>query len=333
MENHIFISGKIGNEEGAVSLKKVKDQYNPMSSKVITHISSDGGDVKVGLAIRDFLTGLPQEVHTIGEGMVASIATMPFLAGSIRELKYNCQFLGHLPRITNFSGNSDDFERANEYMQRVKARIAGIYSDYTNKSVVDMEAYMRKDIPIFAQSAKDMGFATHVEEFRAVAELNTININKMNKEIEPEKKTKLELIGDKFMNLLNSIGEETVEDVVEQKATEEVINAEVDAAVKPEVDEEKTALISKVEELEAEIAANKLVKEALTNEKETLSTEVGSLKEAENVMRNELTEIQNMTLGLGNIPVANIKPQDKSNNVKQSEGHYLDAFAKNLNKI
>lgn len=327
MENHIFISGKIGNNDGQVSLQKVKDQYNPMSSKVITHISSDGGDVKVGLAIRDFLTGLPQEVHTIGEGMVASIATMPFLAGSIRELKSNCQFLGHLPSLTGFSGNSDDFERANEYMQGVKARIAGIYSDYTNKSVVDMEAYMRKDTPIFAQSAKDMGFATHVEEFRAVAELNTININKMSKEIEPEKKTKLELLGEKVMNLLNSMGDETVEDVVEQKATEEVIVA----TVEPEVDEEKKALQNKVEELEAEIEANKLVKEALTNEKETLSSEVGSLKEAENVMRSELTEIKNMTLGLGNIPVANIKPQEKINK-STPEAHSLDAFAASLKR-
>ena len=333
MENHIFIFGTIGDSDGQVSLQSVKDQYNPKSTKVFVHVNSDGGDVKVGLSQRDFLNDIPQEVHTIGEGMVASIATMPFLAGDTRELKSNCQFLGHLPSLSSFSGNSDDFERANEYMQDVKNRIANIYSEYTNASVVDMEAYMRKDIPIFAQAAKDMGFATHVEEFRAVAELNTININKMSKEIEPEKKTKLELIGEKVMNLLNSMVEETVEDVVEEKATKEVINVEVEATVKPEVDEEKTALINKVEKLEAEIAANKLVKEALTNEKETLSTEVGSLKEAENVMRNELTEIQNMTLGLGNIPVANIKPQDKSNNVKQSEGHYLDAFAKNLNKI
>lgn len=329
MVNHIFISGDIGDEEGEVSLKNLKDQYDPNSSKVIVHINSYGGDVKVGLSQRDFLNGIPQDVHTIGEGMVASIATMPFLAGSTRELKSNCQFLGHLPSLSYFSGNSDDFERANEYMQNIKTRIAKIYADYTKSSVRDMEAYMRKDTPIFAQSAKDMGFATHVEEFKAVAKLNTININKMSTEKSNENlhATKLEEIGNRISNFFDDLINEKVEEVVEDVPSESV------ATVEPEVDEEKKALQDKVEELEAEIAANKLVKEALTNEKETLSNEVGSLKEAENVMRSELTEIKNVTLGLGNIPVANIKPQEKINNVKQGGGHYLDAFAKNLNKL
>ena len=230
MDNHIFILGAIGDGEGDVSLSDVKSQYNPKSNKVIVHISSDGGHVDVGMSMRDFLMGIPQDVHTVGEGMVASIATMPFLAGNTRELKPNCQFLGHLPSIENFSGNADDFERASNYMSGVKSEIAKIYSNYSNKSVNDMVEFMRKDTPIFANDAKDMGFATFVPEFKAVAKFNKTNIN--NEMSEVKEKTKLDEISDKLLasitDIFNASSSETVVDMVEEEEKPEVENMNIE---------------------------------------------------------------------------------------------------------
>ena len=230
MDNHIFILGAIGDSEGDVSLNDVKSQYNPKADKVFVHISSDGGHVDVGMSMRDFLMGIPQDVHTIGEGMVASIATMPFLAGNTRELKPNCQFLGHLPSIDNFSGNADDFERASNYMSGVKSEIAKIYSNYSNQSVDDMVEFMRKDTPIWANAAKDMGFATFVPEFKAVAKINRTNIN--NEMSEVKEKTKLDEISDKLLasitDIFNASSPETVVDMVEEEEKPEVENMNIE---------------------------------------------------------------------------------------------------------
>ncbi len=208
MENHIYILDDIGT--GAVTKAFVESQYNPKAEKVIVHINSNGGEVDEGLAIRDFLMEIPQPVHTIGEGMVASIATMPFLAGNTRELKPNCQFLAHLPSLGNFDGNSDDFERAANYMVDIRRRIASIYSEYTGQSVNDMEDFMRLDQPVFANKAKDMGFATYVPEFKAVAKLNLNNIKMAeNKELEL---SKLDKIANKIDAFFNSVVNETSEE-------------------------------------------------------------------------------------------------------------------------
>ena len=200
MENHIYILDDIGT--GGVTKSFVESQYDPKAERVVVHINSNGGEVDEGMAIRDFLMEIPQPVHTIGEGMVASIATMAFLAGETREMKPNSQFLAHLPSLGGFEGNSDDFERASQYMQDIRRRIASIYSQYSGKSTQEMEDFMRLDKPVFANVAKEMGFATYVPEFKAVAKLN---VNKYM--AETKEPSKLDTIHDGLMKALNELAE------------------------------------------------------------------------------------------------------------------------------
>ena len=332
MDNHIFILGGIGDGKGDVSLSDIKSQYNPKADKVYVHISSDGGHVDVGMAMRDFLMGLPQDVHTIGEGMVASIATMPFLAGDTRELKPNCQFLGHLPSIENFSGNADDFERASSYMSGVKSEIAKIYSNYSNQSVNDMVEFMRKDTPIWANAAKDMGFATFVPEFKAVAKINRTNIN--NEMSKVKEKTKLDDFSTKLLASITDIfnassGKEEEDDKVENELPEaENMNIELedgamifieseDGEVEGKVAYTTDAEGNKTEELAPEgthilkdgrsivVGADGIVvsvsevdtmdeeKEALTNEIAELKAQLEASNSANEKVTNEFQDVKN----------------------------------------
>ena len=194
MENTIYIHGEIGSE---VTLESVKRQYDSKSQTVLLDIDSYGGSVEEGLKIRDWANSLPQTVNTRGSGMVASIATMPFLIGEERTLTPNAQFLAHLPLIDNFSGNTDDFERATDYMQDITDKIAGIYGQYINLGKEQIIEFMRKDTPIFADKALQMGFATNVPKFKAVAKFN---LNKMS-DTKKEGLSKLEKTFNEFMNL------------------------------------------------------------------------------------------------------------------------------------
>lgn len=194
-ENHIFINKDIGKDETEISLADIQAQYKQNASDVYVHINCNGGDVSEGKAIYDFLRGLKQTVHTIGEGMVASIATLPYLAGETREMKPNAEFLGHLPSM-GIHGNSDDIEKANEYIQEKKEDIARIYSSVTGKSLDEMVEFMRLDVPISASKSKDMGFTTYIPEFKAIAYLNSNNIHKMET---VKEKSKIDSISDKFI--------------------------------------------------------------------------------------------------------------------------------------
>ncbi len=133
------------------------------------------------------------------------------MAGDIRELKPNCQFLAHLPSVMA-EGNSDDIDRLNDYMQRTKLDIANIYARYSDKNVQELIDFMRLDTPISAQEAKEMGFATVVQEFKAVAKYQTDNNM-------PETKTsKLDDITDRLTKQLDK-----VIDLVTPKNQEEVL--------------------------------------------------------------------------------------------------------------
>lgn len=202
-ENHIYIQSNIGkheNDPSNVSLEDVKKQHNPKAKKVTIHINSNGGEVPEGRAIYDFIKEISnkQKVHTIGEGMVASIATLAFLAGETREMKPNCEFLGHLPSM-QAEGNSDDFARVSEYMQEKKRDIAGIYAEHTEQSLNEMIDFMRKDRPISAKKAMEMGFVTFVPEFKAVAIYNPENMS------DTKKDSKMDQISSKMDDALKQI--------------------------------------------------------------------------------------------------------------------------------
>src|SRR5690625_5103242 len=88
MNGNIYINGLIGtrlNEKGEVEEKgvelldvilQVKNQ--PKAESFTVYINSPGGYVDVGFEIHDYLKSLGKPIKTVGQGMVASIATVIF---------------------------------------------------------------------------------------------------------------------------------------------------------------------------------------------------------------------------------------------------------------
>jgi len=195
MEGHVFIYGQIiswQDEEapkyGAVNLKDINKQLtdNKDADTLIVHINSMGGDVFEGWAIHDIIKATGKTIITQAEGLVASIATVPFLAGSERRITENSQLMIHNP--WGFAGgDAADVQKYAEQLKKEEDKLAQFYASRTGLSVDDIIAMMKEETYMTADEAIEKGFATEkVEQVKAVALINNRNMTEkeLNDKIE-----------------------------------------------------------------------------------------------------------------------------------------------------
>lgn len=175
MKNDIWLIGEVGWE---ITLKTVTDAVdNSDKDKPLNvHIHSGGGSVYDGLAIYNYLKGLTQEVNTISGGLVASIASVMFLAGKKDTRKINAtdSFLIHLPSNIGM-GNAEDLEKAAEELRDVEQKLSTIYEAETDITADEALELMKKDEMMDVEFLKEKGFVSEIIEFKAVAKFNKNN--------------------------------------------------------------------------------------------------------------------------------------------------------------
>ena len=126
------------------------------------HINSIGGLVSVGYAIRDYMEDLKKDgktVNTIGNGVVASIATVVFLAGTEREIVKGTKFVVHNPYAA-VEGDADLLKQYAKGLEEAEADMAKFYSKVTGVSAVAMDLLMKEDTPMTTERAVQLKFAT-----------------------------------------------------------------------------------------------------------------------------------------------------------------------------
>lgn len=195
MEGHIFIYGEIipwqdedAPKYGAVNLKDINNQLtnNKEADTLIVHINSMGGSVTEGYAIHDILKATGKAIITQAEGLVASIATIVFLAGDDRRITENSQLMIHNP--WGFAGgDSSDVQKYADQLKKEETKMAEFYASRTGQSVDDIIAMMKEETYLTADEAIEKGFATaKVEQVKAVALINNRNMTEkeLNDKIE-----------------------------------------------------------------------------------------------------------------------------------------------------
>ncbi|SFI78848.1 Clp protease ClpP [Planctomicrobium piriforme] len=163
----LSIIGPIGesDEFGNVNnVAKVAEflQANASAPKISVLISSAGGNVYDGLAIFEALLRFPGEVHTYGTGIVASAASIIFLAGSTRELSSNCDLMIHQCSMTIEGGRESDLRRYAEVAATANRKMRDIISQRTGQPIKVVESWMAEEKWFNAHDSKSFGFSTIV---------------------------------------------------------------------------------------------------------------------------------------------------------------------------
>lgn len=172
MNNEIYLIGEVGwelNLETVVEKVNESDKTKPLN----VHIHSPGGSVYDGLAIYNYLKGLDQEVHTISAGLVASIASIIFLAGKkeTRKINKTDSFLIHLPAGMAFGG-AEEVEKTAEELRKIEGQLGDIYEKETDITKERAQELMKMDEMMDVDELKEMGFVAEIIEFKAVANFN-----------------------------------------------------------------------------------------------------------------------------------------------------------------
>ena len=202
MKNDIYIIGEIGSEvtlKTVIDMVEASDQAEPLN----VFIHSGGGGVYDGLAIYNYLKALPQQVNTKSSGLVASIASIIFLAGNkeTRSINSTDNFLIHLP-MGFAGGNATDLEKTSKELRDIENKLSDIYvneTDLTKEEALDL---MNKDEMLNVDFLKEKGFVNTIVKFQAVANLIK-NVNMSEQLTKADAESLFEKFGNKLKDFFN----------------------------------------------------------------------------------------------------------------------------------
>ena len=212
MEGTIYINGQIGSTpfQTGVELidviQQVKAQVGATSYRV--HINSEGGVVDTGFDIFNYLKSLGLPITTVGSGLVASIATVIFMAGDKRVLTTGTEFMIHLPMGGIDNGTADEIENYAQEVRDCENRLIKFYSQQTGLNSEALQPLLRNETWLTEDQATSLGFATLLNE----PILAKAYLTKTDKSMTKEDKSWIE---EKFQSILNSFKKQVVNIVLQ----------------------------------------------------------------------------------------------------------------------
>lgn len=163
MTGNIFISGQIGTFDGApgVTLLDVVAQVKkqPHATAFNVHINSEGGLVDTGFDIYHYLKSLGRPVTTIGSGIVASIATVIFMAGTTRVIRENTPFMIHLPWGGSM-GTAEELEQFAGQLRAIEHKMVGFYTKALNIQEEALLPLLKNETWLTPGQLTALGFTT-----------------------------------------------------------------------------------------------------------------------------------------------------------------------------
>jgi len=350
MVGNIYINGAIGHWEDSQSVslmdivKQVKAQ--PEATEYNVYINSEGGYVDIGFDIYNYLKNLGKPVNTIGNGMVASIATIIFMAGATRTIRPNTQFMIHLP-WTEAVGNADELEDYAKELRNAEKQLIGFYTKELNLTEEVIQPLMRDESWLTLDQLQTLGFITTAPV--PVAAKAKININKPNNIMDIKDEAKIEGM---FARILAKLGIKPKNKLVQDATGVELDFTELadsdtivvgamamvagvpaegeytlpDGTIYTFVAGELTEIVLPADAISPEEAA------ALKAENETLKTEVEALKATNLANEQNLAEIKTEVVNLKRAITTGGAPTGKKEPVTQPASGYKAALDRAKNK-
>ncbi len=182
-------------------------------------IESGGGFVEEGFSIYKMLLDSGKQVTTIAK-QADSIASVIFLAGSIRKVHASAEPVIHFPFIENLfveRATSEELDQINKAIKQLESQIVNVYVERTGAEASYLEAIMQKNAPITAQQFKALGFATEIIEssdqvmhLPALAYIKALNLNNNKNTMKTEE---VKNWFAKIENMIAAIGKKVVKNL------------------------------------------------------------------------------------------------------------------------
>jgi len=243
----INIFGVVGEDVRAAD---VITKIQAEKDKVLdVNIMSIGGNVREGMAIYDALreaSANGQEVRTFAIGITASIASIIFMAGDVREVSDNAEIMIHNASVVT-GGNKHDLKGAIETLDGMDSQMIDIYTSRTELSAEEVAGLLDKETFMTADEAVSKGFATAKTD--ALALVAMINKKKEPVNMAEENKEEAKSMFNKLSNLL--FGKEKAQEDPEKEEPDTDAKAEGDDEDKPDFEAENVALKAENEALKA----------------------------------------------------------------------------------
>jgi len=109
--------------------------------EILLRIHSRGGSVFEGLAMYTILAEHPARVRSRVIGLAASAATLPMMAGDIREVSESGFVMIHDPWLIT-AGNAAHFRRQAEYLDQIRPTIVHLYRRRSGESEEQFSEWM-----------------------------------------------------------------------------------------------------------------------------------------------------------------------------------------------
>lgn len=170
-ERIIFVTGGI--EDGMASLIVAQllflESENPKKD-IWMYINSPGGVVTAGMAIHDTMRYIRPQVGTVCIGQAASMGSFLLASGEPgkRIAMANARVMIHQPS-GGAQGMASDIEIQAKEILRIRARMNGLYAQYTGQPLERIEAAMDRDTFLEADEAKAFGIIDEVYDKRPAA--------------------------------------------------------------------------------------------------------------------------------------------------------------------
>jgi len=173
----IRILTSIGEEQWEYSALVCAEQLDGLTAndKLVVEIASNGGSVIEGEKIFTLLRHAPCKVEIKAIGLVASIATLIYLASPNRTALSNARFMIHSPWLNAGNVNSKQASKIAENLQGEETRLKGFYAqagiDVNSERFTQL---FENEIFFTATEARKMGFVKNIIYKQPVLNMNPL---------------------------------------------------------------------------------------------------------------------------------------------------------------
>lgn len=176
----VYINFNLGisHDSARALFRIIQDQLSKGMKKLYFLLSSQGGLVDPGIAIYNFLKGLPIEVITHNYASCDSIAALVFCSGKERYTVDNSRFLIHgigLP-VQNQNFNEISLQETLDSLKNQRETMSKIIAKECNKKINDIEQDMLKGIVLNPDEAIKYGLVTKIKNDLIPSGVNFINV-------------------------------------------------------------------------------------------------------------------------------------------------------------